>query len=690
MTLGPSFTSLFQGASPILPAFPMFLSLGLSSNIVLEWPTELNSQNGDIVPEILEINATAPNLAIQFPDATLVSGGYSILVNNIGAQTFAVLNSVGATIATVASGEVWQLYLADNTTPAGVWRVFQFGAGVSNANAAALAGAGLKAITTTLNERILVTGKNASYVIVNGDRATCLEWTGGSGGIFTLPDPGVTGADWFCYIKNDGTGTLTVNPTAGTIDGQATLAVGPNSSAIFATDGANFITIGFGQQLNSIFSFIVINLAGDVGNVPLTGPQLNRISYKFTGALAGNTTVIVPGTIQQYWVDNETSGGSLSFGTGVGTTVTVAPGQRNILYCDGTNVVAAVTLGSTGFGPGTVGAPSIFWNDNVTTGLYEPAANEIGFAISGVQAGFIDSAGTWHIDGPATNVSSLLINNNTNAAAITAEILSGFGSAAASPLLALKTSAAGGFATLSITGNNGTPGTTDFSLFQNGGDETANLLNRSNAAMNFGTANVIDMTLEAGGGLSILTPGGAIPTLQLGSSSTTTLLIAQAAGQYAALMQAAAGASAKLGLQDGQAGVRVWQARVGGLGIGVFDLFDATRALTTLSIDTLGQVVIHAPDNTAVNAALQVTQGNDATATGIAIVPGSGGTAPLAFGVGLAAPGSNLLEISSQFGATGAATPTLTANKPGANAGVIQWIPVLFNLGQGYIPIFGP
>lgn len=39
---------------------------------------------------------------------------------------------------------------------------------------------------------------------------------------------------------------------------------------------------------------------------------------------------------------------------------------------------------------------------------------------------------------------------------------------------------------------------------------------------------------------------------------------------------------------------------------------------------------------------------------------------------------------------TGASTPTLTANKPGANAGTIAWIPVLTaGATQGYIPIFG-
>lgn len=39
---------------------------------------------------------------------------------------------------------------------------------------------------------------------------------------------------------------------------------------------------------------------------------------------------------------------------------------------------------------------------------------------------------------------------------------------------------------------------------------------------------------------------------------------------------------------------------------------------------------------------------------------------------------------------TGASTPTLSANKPGANAGVITWISVLTSAGtQGWVPVFG-
>lgn len=341
----PGFTSVFSGNN-IAPALPTYSPLQLSSNIVLGWPTELTAAGAPVLSEILDVTATLANLSVSLSDATQSSTGYCALFNNVGVNTFTVKDSQGNALMAVPSGQVWQIYLADNTTPAGVWRIFQFGAGVSAANAAALAGAGLKAIATTLNEQIVINAQSANYAILNGDRASCLEWTGGSGGVFSLPNPAAVGPAWFCYVQNSGTGTFNLTPSSGTINGADSQIFQPLDSAIIATDGVNFITIGLGRAVASTFNFVQISLAGATGVVPLAGPNLNRISYRFTGALAGDTIIQVPGSIQQYWVDNSTTGPfSLTFSSaGGGATVAVSQGFREILYCDGTNVVNAVTI----------------------------------------------------------------------------------------------------------------------------------------------------------------------------------------------------------------------------------------------------------------------------------------------------------------------------------------------------------
>jgi hypothetical protein len=390
------------GGSLVAPAIPTYLALNITANVVLGWPLESNI-TAPSAAEIIDVTAT-PGLTIQLSDARQVSTGYCALFNNVGANTVSVLDANGGTLMSVASGQAWQIYLADNSTLAGTWRVFQYGAGVSSANAAALAGSGLKAISTTLNERIFINAQGANYTILSTDRAACVEWTGGAGGVFTSPNPATVGSDWFCYIKNSGTGILTFTPVSGTVDGAANKTFNPNDSAIMVTDGTNWFSMGFGQSVASAFNFVTISLAGVSGNFTLNGAQLNRISYKFTGLLAGNTTVIVPASIQQYWVDNETTGAfTLTFSAGgAGTTFTVPQANRTILYCDGLNVVNAITGGGVQFGDGTAAAPSITFASDLTLGLYKAGVDVLGFSTAGVQRGTISSAGGWVINAPAS------------------------------------------------------------------------------------------------------------------------------------------------------------------------------------------------------------------------------------------------------------------------------------------------
>jgi hypothetical protein len=96
------------------------------------------------------------------------------------------------------------------------------------------------------------------------------------------------------------------------------------------------------------FDFTSINLGGVSGNYTLSGAELNRIAYEFTGAITGNVEIVVPKTTQQYWVSNDTTGGSFTLRVRTNTQspgVLVARGSRAILYCDGNEVVDAETGG---------------------------------------------------------------------------------------------------------------------------------------------------------------------------------------------------------------------------------------------------------------------------------------------------------------------------------------------------------
>jgi hypothetical protein len=339
----PGFTQVFGGTT-IAPAQATFLSLTMAADVDLAWPIE-QAVNGNVVADTIEVNASAPGLNIDLPDARQATTGYTALFNNTGAETVSVRGATGATILSLVSGSAWVIYLADNSTEAGTWRVFQLGASVSVAVAAALAGSGLRAITTTLNQDIPVTNTAVTpTTLVNADRAKFMNWTGGLG-TFNLPDAATVGNGWFVQIRNSGSGDLTVTPPAGTIDGAATKTFAAGTSSAVVTDGTNYFTLGFGSGSGSgtSFDFVEINVAGS-GTFTLSGANLNRIGYRFIGVLTGNRTIEVPAAIQQYWVANATTG---AFSLYVKTAAQAPPGvevlqnNQNIFYCDGTNVIDA-------------------------------------------------------------------------------------------------------------------------------------------------------------------------------------------------------------------------------------------------------------------------------------------------------------------------------------------------------------
>ena len=145
-------------------------------------------------------------------------------------------------------------------------------------------------------------------------------------------------------FRNAGGGTVTVTPGGtATIDGLSSLGYQPEVSSIIVTDGVDFYTIGLGQPAVFAFDYTSISIAG-TGNYTLAGSELNRIAYNFTGLLTGNRAVIVPNTVQQYWVTNSTTGSyTLTVKTSGGTGITISAGQRGIFYCDGSDVVDADT-----------------------------------------------------------------------------------------------------------------------------------------------------------------------------------------------------------------------------------------------------------------------------------------------------------------------------------------------------------
>lgn len=337
------YTNIF-GGSNIAPAEVSYAEVSLTQNTTFDWSVE-TAPSSNIIAGIMDVTATAGPWDFVLPSALEASTGQAILINNVGANTFIIKNAAGVQVCAPTQGSVWQLYLTDNTTLGGTWQAFLYGAQVSTANAASLAGTGLVAIGTLLSLAMPVTFFGINYTAGVNDRAKTLIWNGGAG-ILTMATAGTLGDNWFFQLRNEGTGALVVDPPGSqTINGLSTLTFQPGDSAIIFTDGNNFYTIGYGQSPVFAFDYTSINVAGS-GSYVLSGSELNRIAYNFTGVLTGNRTIIVPQTVQQYWVANNTTGPyTLTVKTAIASGYTVNQGSRAILYCDGTNVVAADTGG---------------------------------------------------------------------------------------------------------------------------------------------------------------------------------------------------------------------------------------------------------------------------------------------------------------------------------------------------------
>jgi hypothetical protein len=396
------YTDVFGGAN-IYPSEISYSSLTLTADVYLSWPEE-TSTNQNLATRIIDVTANA-GLSIYLPDASKSGTGNTILFNNVGANTVTVRNSTGTQVVTVASGELWQVYLTNNTTAAGTWQSLQYGAAVSQANASALAGTGIVAVGTLLSQSVPVTSFNTNYTSGANDRAKLLNWTG-AGGTLTLPDATTVGNNWFIYLRNSGSGAILADPPGLiTINGAVSLSFQPGDSAIIASDGANFYTIGFGQSATFAFDYTVINIPG-TGVYTLAGSELNRIAYRFTGALTGNRTVIVPATVQQYWVDNQTTGAyTLTIApSGGGTGFIVPQASRAILYCDGTDVLNATTAGLStpisiangGTGATTASAARINLGGTSTgIALFTAASQAAAWAALGVAPAGVVDGGTF-------------------------------------------------------------------------------------------------------------------------------------------------------------------------------------------------------------------------------------------------------------------------------------------------------
>jgi len=356
-----AYTNVF-GNTTLPPAEYGYVALTLTGNLTVVWPYNTDTTT-DALAKIVNISCASGN-ALTLPDATLVSTGEDFLLRNVGANTLTVKSSSGATITTILAGAASYFYLTDNSTSAGVFGVIAFGVGTSTVDAGSLVGAGIKAVGATLNQSHPVVSSNIGITLDSTHRAKTVVFTGGADTI-DLTSAITLGDDYFVLVRNNGTGTLTVDPASSElIDGQSNLLVQPSESLILVTDGTEWFSIGQGRSVLYQFTQLVKDVSA-AGTFTLTASEASNKLLTFTGNPAGAVTIIVPAVVTVYYIySNISTNQSVTVKTLAGTGTAVTQGTRVIAICDGTNVLSAQSAtpnANVSLEDGSAASPSLFF-----------------------------------------------------------------------------------------------------------------------------------------------------------------------------------------------------------------------------------------------------------------------------------------------------------------------------------------
>jgi hypothetical protein len=146
------------------------------------------------------------------------------------------------------------------------------------------------------------------------------------------------------------------------------------------------------------FAFTQLSKAVLSGTYTLTASEASNVIQNYTGALTGNVTIIVPSTVQVYYIVNATTGAfTVTISTGAGATAVLTTGTQATLVCDSVNLYNANTIlagsSTVSLQNGSVGAPSLNFSSETTTGIYRAASGEFNIAILGVLRSTVSASG---------------------------------------------------------------------------------------------------------------------------------------------------------------------------------------------------------------------------------------------------------------------------------------------------------
>jgi hypothetical protein len=395
----------------------------IASNTTAYWPYNY-AGTGLVLAKNNDITASAASLALTLPNATEVSTGEDFIVKNAGSNSFEVKDNAGNTLTTITAGVAKYFVLTNNSTAAGVYDVTTFGTGTSSADAGILAGAGHRVDGDAIDNIVANNSIGATYSISASDNATTLVYKSGTATL-ALPSPSSLYNGYFFIFINEGSGTVTLDPSASvTIDGSLTKDLQPGESCIVTTDGVLYYTAGYGRSNTYVWTQLTVDLTG-LSAYTVTPTQAQNKLWYFFNAPVSSMTVTIPSVASVYFLRVGAIGGyTLTFTTGSGATVGLTANQSYIIYCDGTNITAAQTVAVTStlsLVDGSAASPSLYFSLDTDTGIYRKNTNQLAIAAGGVQAAYFDVGGlyanvtgnvTGDITGNAASATTVAVTND--------------------------------------------------------------------------------------------------------------------------------------------------------------------------------------------------------------------------------------------------------------------------------------
>ena len=399
-----TYVSPFTG-DIVQPTDVSYAAVSFDANVQLFWPQYVNADQ-QVTARVMEFSAATAGLIVSLPNAMQASEGEDILIRNLGSNTFTVRAFDGTGSFSVAPGQAFYTYLTNNATEGGIWASLQFGTGTSYADAATLAGNSTTSILGKL-EASLVTSEYSGMAPSIGEstRGSCLVWTGGATS-WTLPPVANLGTGWFILVRNNGTGSLTINTSSvsSTIDGlvNITLPLGDSCFICVNRDPSkqDFFTVGRARPNSLTFTsatYDVDTIPGSSYSLVTNTPIIQRF-IALSGSRTTSLLVQLPAVTQVYYIVNNTgqTGYNVSFQVqgSSQTPVELVNGAQIILLSDGNYLYP---LNESGVGvvqasAGTAAAPGFSFTSEATTGMYLANPSQLGLSAGGSNIVTLDTS----------------------------------------------------------------------------------------------------------------------------------------------------------------------------------------------------------------------------------------------------------------------------------------------------------